>query len=89
MSGAGDTGEVVVHECSVGAAAADSARHDALLLVTMPGVPAPPLLAEAVEAAVRLDSSLLEEASLVKCDAVAGGRLIISPTGPLTPYDDV
>ncbi|CAK1583204.1 unnamed protein product [Parnassius mnemosyne] len=93
MSGAGEPeqleGSYDVHGAAVSEAAPDSAQHDALVLLTLPGAAPPPLLAQVVAAAVELDNALLTEVSLIKCDLVAGNRLIISPTGPLTPYDDV
>ncbi|CAG4930281.1 unnamed protein product [Parnassius apollo] len=93
MSGAGEPDELEsvyeVHGAVVSEAAPDSVRHDALVLVTLPGAALPPLLAPTVAAAQELDHALLTEVSLVQCPLVAGNRLIISPTGPLTPYDDV
>lgn len=60
MSGAGDVAEVSVHGARVGVAPLASAGHDALVLVTAPGVPAPAPLAQTVADAVKLDNSLLK-----------------------------
>ncbi|CAH0597815.1 unnamed protein product [Chrysodeixis includens] len=67
----------------------NSAEYDALVLVTSPGCAPPGALAEAVRAARELDAGLDDAPALLRCGSVAGARLVLAPTGPLTPYHDV
>ncbi|GBP05746.1 Putative aminopeptidase W07G4.4 [Eumeta japonica] len=73
-------------------ASLDASGYDAVILVTYPAdaaVQPVQALQEVLENALDLDSALRTSTAVLFTPRVAGGRLIISPTGPITPYDDV
>ncbi|XP_063629570.1 putative aminopeptidase W07G4.4 isoform X2 [Cydia splendana] len=67
----------------------NSSNHDALVVVTVPGTPPPQALEDFIAAAVQTDKGLEKKPGVLHCARVSGNRLVLSPTGPLTPYDDV
>lgn len=67
----------------------NSSQYDSLVIVTTEGVSLPQALEDFVTAALQVDAGLKKKCAVLSCPRVSGGRLIISPTGPLTPYDDV
>ncbi|XP_053619686.1 putative aminopeptidase W07G4.4 [Plodia interpunctella] len=79
-----------VHGCGVRAAGelAD-ARCDAVVVLLEPGLPPPQALEDFIVAAQAMDKGLDKECAVLKCERVSGQRLVLSPTGPLTDYDDV
>ncbi|XP_060806931.1 putative aminopeptidase W07G4.4 isoform X1 [Amyelois transitella] len=81
---------VEVHGCPVWVASelAD-ARCDAVVVLLVPETPPPQALEDFIVAAQQLDAGLVKECAVLSCGRVSGGRLVLSPTGPLTAYDDV
>ena len=67
----------------------NSSQYDALVALVGEGVPPLGALEDFVEEARALDAGLAEHVAVLKCPRVSGGRLVLSPLGPLTPYDDV
>ncbi|XP_048486519.1 putative aminopeptidase W07G4.4 isoform X3 [Plutella xylostella] len=63
--------------------------YDAVILVTSPKVAPVQALEDFVVAAVQIDKGLEKVPAVLSCPRVSGGRLVVSPTGPITPYDDV
>lgn len=64
-------------------------EFDALVLVLTADVTPPQALEDFVAAARQLDAALDKAPAVLRCPRVSGDRLVLSPTGPLTPYDDV
>jgi leucyl aminopeptidase len=72
-------------------ALADSGRHDALIVVAhdLPAV-AHPLISRAFATASAMDARAAQVVSLAPCADAPGGRVVLSPTGPvLRDHDDV
>ncbi|MFT3923556.1 MAG: leucyl aminopeptidase family protein [Myxococcales bacterium] len=66
------------------------ARFDALVAVVTDAATGVPPLDHAIVRARALDARVGRDVVLVPADGLAGGRLIVAPTGPLTrEYDDV
>lgn len=86
----GKEDESTVHGVSVCAVSElNSAEYDAVVVVLTEGVPPPQALEDFVAAVRQTDKSLDKHVSVLSCPRVSGGRLVLSPTGPLTAYDDV
>ncbi|KAL0902030.1 hypothetical protein ABMA27_007158 [Loxostege sticticalis] len=66
-----------------------SAEHDALVVLLAPGADPPRALRDFLRAAQDLDAGLEKNSAVLSCGLVSGGRLVVSPTGPLGEYDDV
>nr|XP_049705058.1 putative aminopeptidase W07G4.4 [Helicoverpa armigera]XP_049705059.1 putative aminopeptidase W07G4.4 [Helicoverpa armigera]XP_049705060.1 putative aminopeptidase W07G4.4 [Helicoverpa armigera] len=82
--------ECLVHGVRVAVVSeVNSAHYDALVLVTAPGVAPPQALEDFVADARLLDAQLDSVPAVLRCPRVSGHRLVLSPTGPLTAYDDV
>ncbi|XP_030019581.2 putative aminopeptidase W07G4.4 [Manduca sexta] len=67
----------------------NSADYDALVVITGEGITPPHALQDFVASALQLDAGLNKCVAVLRCPLVSGARLVLSPTGPLTPYDDV
>ncbi|KAI8423375.1 hypothetical protein MSG28_014374 [Choristoneura fumiferana] len=79
-----------VHDVAVSAVTEiNSAAYDAVVVVTQPGAPSVQALEDFIAAALQLDRGLEKNIAVLSCPRVSGGRLVLSPTGPITPYDDV
>lgn len=80
----------VVHGVSVALVdEINSPQYDALVVLIGEGVPPLAALEDFVAQALELDAGLGEHAAVLPCARVSGGRLVLAPLGPLTPYDDV
>ncbi|CAG9794943.1 unnamed protein product [Diatraea saccharalis] len=62
---------------------------DALIVVLSPGVALPQAIEDFVVALRETDAGIDQNSAVVQCPRVCGSRLVLTPTGPLTPYDDV
>ncbi|KAJ0170731.1 hypothetical protein K1T71_013503 [Dendrolimus kikuchii] len=67
----------------------NSAQFDSLVVVTTDGVALPQALEDFITASLEVDAALSKKCAVLRCPRVSGNRLVISPTGPITPYDDV
>ncbi|XP_059062971.1 putative aminopeptidase W07G4.4 [Achroia grisella] len=84
--------ELVVNDVVVASVEVlNSPQYDAVVVLTSPDVALPQQLEEFVLAAQQLDSSLAQGSSpaVLRCTLVSSGRLVLSPIGSLTAYDDV
>ncbi|XP_063836329.1 putative aminopeptidase W07G4.4 [Ostrinia nubilalis] len=69
-----------------------SNEYDAVVLLLYPEelkVKLPKHVESFVNSAAKLDKHVTKEATVWNCDYVSGGRLVLSPTGKITPYHDV
>ncbi|RVE52312.1 hypothetical protein evm_002950 [Chilo suppressalis] len=66
-----------------------AAGWDALIVVLSPGVTPPQAIEDFVADLRLIDKGIDERCAVVRCERVSGARLVLAPTGPLTPYDDV
>lgn len=68
-----------------------SKDYDAVVLILYPEelkVPLPRHVGSFVAASARIDQHVYKVATVWNCDYVSGGRLVLSPTGKVTPYHD-
>lgn len=68
-----------------------SGDYDAVVLILYPdeqNVKLPRHIESFVNKATKLDKHINSTTTLWSCDYVSGGRLIVSPTGKVTPYHD-
>ncbi|XP_004922257.1 putative aminopeptidase W07G4.4 [Bombyx mandarina] len=68
-----------------------SADYDAVILILYPeelNVPLPRHIGSFVDGIGKLDKHIHKSATVWQCDYVSGGRIILAPTGKITPYHD-
>lgn len=68
-----------------------STDYDGVILVLYPenqNVPRPRHIGSFIEKISKIDKSINKVATVWNCDYVSGGRLILAPTGKITPYND-
>lgn len=66
--------------------------YDGVILILYPeesNVPKPRLIASYIDKITTVDKHVEKTPTVWNCDYVTGGRLVISPTGKITPYNDV
>lgn len=66
--------------------------YDGVILILYPeeqNVPKPRLIASYIDKIATVDKHVEKAPTVWDCDYVTGGRLVISPTGKITPYNDV
>lgn len=69
-----------------------ASEYDGVILVLYPeesNVPKPRLIASYIDKIATIDKHVEKAPTVWNCDYVTGGRLVISPTGKITPYNDV
>lgn len=67
-----------------------SSQYDGLVLVSWPNAPAPKIIGDVLDNALRLDEGLKTETAVLHVPNVPAGRLVYAPTGPIDPdYHDV
>lgn len=69
-----------------------SAEYDGVILILYPdekNVPLPRNIRSFVTEVTKLDKHVHKACTLWNCDYVSGRRLILAPTGTITPYHDV
>lgn len=65
--------------------------YDAVILILYPdefNVPLPKHISSFIEKISKLDKHIHKIATVWNCDYVSGGRIILAPTGKITPYHD-
>lgn len=68
-----------------------SPDYDAVILIIYPEefkVPNPRHIGSFIDGISKLDKHIFKTATVWNCDYVSGGRLILAPTGKITPYHD-
>lgn len=68
-----------------------SNEYDSVILILYPeefNVPLPGHIGSFIDKIAKLDKHIHKAATVWNCDYVSGGKIILSPTGKITPYHD-